>query len=66
MTPQEAIEDIEKIIKLKFTQRPASLDMAIKALSSDMIHRQDAIDAVCMDGCGLCRDAIEQIGGGND
>lgn len=29
----------------------------------DMIRRQDAIDAVCMDGCGLCREAIEQIGG---
>lgn len=32
----------------------------------DMIRRQDAIDAVCMDGCGLCREVIEQIGGGND
>lgn len=32
----------------------------------DMIRRQDAIDAVCMDGCGLCKEAIEQIGGGND
>jgi hypothetical protein len=27
----------------------------------DQIRRQDAIDAVCMDGCGLCREVIEQI-----
>lgn len=34
--------------------------------SSDLIRRQDAIDAVCMGGCGLCKEAIEQIGGKND
>lgn len=35
-------------------------------IPQDCIHRQDAIDVVCMDGCGLCKEAIEQIGGGND
>lgn len=43
-----------------------ALLVAIKALGSDMIRRQDAVNAVCMDGCGLCKDVIEQIGKSED
>lgn len=41
-------------------------DALKEAQDSSLIRRQDAIDAVCMDGCGLCREVIEQIGGKND
>lgn len=69
------LNDWDKYHCKKYSDASDALGMAISALEKqdvseinvgDMISRQDAIDAVCMDGCGLCREVIEQIGGGND
>ena len=77
ITDEQAIDHLEATGWLKEHDRQM-YEMGIKEqlkddsesydslIPQDCIHRQDAIDVVCMDGCGLCREAIEQIGGGND
>ena len=77
ITDEQAIDHLEATGWLKEHDRQM-YEMGIKEqlkddsesydslIPQDCIHRQDAIDVVCMDGCGLCREVIEQIGGGND
>lgn len=77
ITDEQAIEHLEATGWLKEHDRQM-YEMGIKEqlkddsgsydslIPQDCIYRQDAIDAVCMDGCGLCKEVIEQIGGGND
>ena len=57
---------LAKEINKQLKQLPSAQPDVPDRNVGDMIRRQDAIDVVCMDGCGLCKEAIEQIGGGND